>query len=115
MTRLFLSSRGLLMNENSVKKILSEMCGLFIDCGETRRTQLVQEAFEANEEELKNFLVSNELWGGAGSIADEACLENKQKRESLEKLLIKLGKIQIKAKIVSSRTDMWVTAFSMRH
>ena len=103
------------MNEKSVKKILSEICELLIECGESHKTQLVQRALEGNEEKLANFLVSNELWGGAGSIADEACLEDNQKRESLKKLLIKLGKIQIRAKIVNGRTSMWVTALSMRH
>ena len=103
------------MNEKLVKKILSERHELLIDCEEIHSSQFIQEAYEAKGGELKNFLVSNELWGGAGSIADEACIDNKQHRELLEKLLIKLGKIQTNAKIVNSRTDMWVTAFSMRY
>ena len=58
-----------------------------------------------------DFLVSNELWGGAGSIADQAICGTTEDRLFLESLLIDLGDIQIIAGKVNQRTEMWVTAF----
>jgi len=36
---------------------------------------MVYDAIQGTDEELALFLMSNELWGGAGSIADQTGLE----------------------------------------
>ena len=40
--------------------------------GEESSAELVAEVLTAPEDKREAFLVSNELWGGAGSIADQA-------------------------------------------
>src|SRR5678815_944359 len=47
-----------------------------------------------NESELWAFVTSNSLWGGAGSIADQALLESPDARRQLEEILIRIGKAQ---------------------
>ena len=58
-----------------------------------------------------DYLVSNELWGGAGSVADQAVLEFPDARAQLERLMIRLGREQMSLGRVNVRTEMWVTAF----
>lgn len=67
--------------------------------------------FKTNEKALWAFLTSNELWGGAGSIADQAILANSGDRALLESFLIRLGEIQLSLGKVNIRTAMWVEAF----
>jgi hypothetical protein len=42
--------------------------------GDNALAVMVEDAIDGPERELDAFLVSNELWGGAGSIADQAGL-----------------------------------------
>jgi hypothetical protein len=58
-----------------------------------------------------DYLVSNELWGGAGSVADQAVLAIPDARRQLEALLIRLGREQMSLGRVNVRTEMWVSAF----
>jgi hypothetical protein len=56
--------------------------------------------------------VSNELWGGAASVADQAGLDaGRPERRQLEAALLALGEEQIAAGKVNARTWMWVDAF----
>ncbi len=71
----------------------------------------LRRALAGDDQDLWSFLVSNELWGGAGSIADQGALANNRDRKLLENLLIDLGKIQIDAKKLNERTEMWVQVF----
>lgn len=64
-----------------------------------------------DDEQMWRYLVSNELWGGAGSVADQAVLEIRDARRQLEGLLIRLGREQMNLGRVNVRTEMWVTAF----
>ena len=58
------------------------------------------------------FLKSNNLWGGSGSIADQACgTDRNPTRLELERVLIDLGKWQIGARMTNPRTGSWVDAF----
>ncbi|MDB5335273.1 MAG: hypothetical protein JWN70_892 [Planctomycetaceae bacterium] len=64
------------------------------------------------DQELNDFLVSNDLWGGAGSIADEACVSGpRSTRRKIEGALIELGNAQIQSGLVNVRTESWVQAF----
>lgn len=69
------------------------------------------EAAARDDQSVEAFLGSNDLWGGAGSIADEAIPSDKPLRAELENLLIKLGNLQLAAQIVNPRTEMWVHHF----
>ena len=69
------------------------------------------EAAARDNHSLETFLRSNELWGGAGSIADEAIVSNATLRAELEELLIQLGDLQLTAQVVNPRTETWVRAF----
>jgi hypothetical protein len=63
-------------------------------------------------QERVQFLVSNELWGGAGSIADQAGIDaGRSMRREVESALIDLGEEQIRRGVVNPRTATWVEAF----
>lgn len=57
------------------------------------------------------YLVSNDLWGGAGSVADQALLNFPEATAQLDRLLIRLGRVQMSLGRVNVRTEMWVTVF----
>jgi hypothetical protein len=64
-----------------------------------------------DEEGLWAYLVSDELWGAAGSVADHALIRIPEARERLEQLLIRLGREQMSVSRVNVRTETWVAAF----
>ena len=67
---------------------------------------------ELKQKGINKFLVSNSLWGGAGSIADQAGInDDKKTRKQIEELLIKLGEYQISVGVVNPRTESWINAF----
>ena len=68
----------------------------------------------ASDTELESFLMSNELWGGAGSIADQAGVASGggSRVREFEIALADLGAEQIKLGKVNCRTAMWVRAFT---
>ena len=70
----------------------------------------VERALAGSDEELEAFLVSNALWGGAGSIADQAG-GDRAARRVIESALIELGQEQIRVGTINSRTHIWVDAF----
>lgn len=84
---------------------------MLLDNEEFFSANLIEDVLEKQEQNLWSFLVSNELWGSAGSIADQALLNKEEARKKLEKLLVKLGTLQLKQKKMNVRTEMWVTAF----
>jgi hypothetical protein len=59
------------------------------------------------------FLTSDELWGGSGSIADQAglALGRRDGRRRIEQALIALGEEQIRTGHVNIRTASWVGTF----
>jgi hypothetical protein len=81
--------------------------------GEMRDAELVRRALTGSVEELRAFLSSNELWGGAGSIADQAGIDQGSRaRNAIEAALVRLGAEQMRQGLVNVRTEMWVDAFS---
>jgi hypothetical protein len=68
-------------------------------------------ALRGDEKILWDYIVSNELWGGAGSVADQALMELPEDRKKLDALMIRLGREQMKIGRVNVRTEMWVSAF----
>ena len=81
--------------------------------GEKNFAALVTNALEAGGERLETFLRSNELWGGSGSIADQAGIGcgRGEGRRSIEAALVQLGELQVGLKLVNERTEMWLMAF----
>jgi hypothetical protein len=71
-------------------------------------------ALREDDDRLWTYLVSDELWGGAGSVADQAILDSPGGRSELESLLVRLGREQLVAGRINCRTEMWVTAFEKR-
>lgn len=72
-------------------------------------SERIERVLASNDDHVRAFLVSNDLWGGAGSIADQAGLdEGLNIREDVEATLVELGEEQINAGIVNSRTEFWV-------
>jgi hypothetical protein len=68
-------------------------------------------ALESDDIKMWEYLVSNGLWGGAGSVADQALLQFPSARKQLESLLMQLGQEQINLGRVNVRTEMWVSVF----
>jgi hypothetical protein len=64
-----------------------------------------------DEKKMWDYLTSNELWGAAGWVADQAVLEFPDARRQLETLLIRLGREQMSLGRTNVRTAMWVSAF----
>jgi hypothetical protein len=89
------------------------LCQLAVALEETREpfAFLVQRALTRSDEKLQQFLISNELWGGSGSIADSAFDTSESKAIRFYELMIKLAKHQIEVGKVNVRTEGWVSAF----
>ena len=73
--------------------------------------ETVRTALEGSEDQLNEFLRSNTLWGGSGSIADNCLNDDAKARGMLEYLLIRLGRLQEQSGLLNVRTMMWVQAF----
>ena len=95
------------------REILLKVKALLDECCDWSRSDDIAKALDGNEDELWEFLCSNELWGGAGSIADEGGISNPEIRVEIQQLLIELGKLQIKADRVNVRTESWIEAFEI--
>jgi hypothetical protein len=96
---------------NRIRNKLRELIELLRNGNEPYYAAKIEDALSGTEEDLKAYLISNELWGGAGSIADQALIETRESRRNIEKLLAELGEIQLKHGIVNVRTEMWTTTF----
>ncbi len=68
-------------------------------------------ALGSADDALSSYLVSNELWGGAGSIADQALINSEDLRAQLQELMIRIGKTQMGMQMKNVRTEMWIDAF----
>ena len=67
---------------------------------------------ELNEKGTEAFLISNTLWGGSGSVADQVGIsEGKEERRKVEDTLITLGEFQISEDHLNPRTKSWIEAY----
>ncbi|HKW98423.1 MAG TPA: hypothetical protein VJN43_11875 [Bryobacteraceae bacterium] len=99
------------MASGNARAILTQIAELLENGHDDFAAVMVRDALAGSDQELEKFFISNELWGGAGSLADQALVEDKERRRKLEGLLIQLGRRQIETGKTNVRTKMWVTAF----
>src|ERR1700730_14892729 len=92
-----------------VREILQEISELLAKHNGSSNALAI--ALLGDENKLWDVLVSNDLWGGAGSVADQALLELPEERRLLDGLMIRLGREQIRLGKVNIRTQMWVSVF----
>ncbi len=97
------------MGNDDLKATLNAIAALLED-GQDFKATFIREALVGSDQDLDRFLISNELWGGAGSIADEALADNAGRRSALELLLTQLGRDQIAQGRINERTPTWVSA-----
>jgi len=97
---------------NLIINILENILMVLKDGGEEYYYQLIRNILDDKaEDDVWKFIISNDLWGGSGSISDQALLDNKDLRIKLEMLLIELGNMQMRMDKVNPRTKMWVSSF----
>jgi len=91
---------------------LNRLAGVLSAQGEEELALTVRSVVSSDDQKLEAFLVSNELWGGAGSIADQAGVtRGRESRRAIEAALIALGRAQVGSGRVNPRTLMWIEAF----
>jgi hypothetical protein len=96
-----------------LRQYLMSIARLLSENGETARAVTIESAVNGTDEQYGAFLTSNELWGGAGSVADSALTDGcAEVRRKVEDLLIQLGREQIRIGKVNPRTAAWVEAFT---
>jgi hypothetical protein len=97
---------------NEIKKLLSENEGrLYKEYYEI----WFDAALSNGQDAMETFLMSNELWGGSGSICDSALIEAPiEKRIELQSLLIQLAELQIANGLENPRTVIWSSGFGKR-
>jgi hypothetical protein len=111
------------MVEDERLRVLSEIADLLEAAGESDFAAALRHVCSAPNQEFEEFLVSNELWGGSGSLADSAFAfrsgsdqdeKNRIRRKNraeFEDLMIQLGRLQIAQGKTNIRTSRWVDAF----
>jgi|SRR5712692_7271056 len=96
----------------SVRDHLQRLQAALEQLGEEYSATLVRNALAGTDDDVETFLVSTDLWGGAGSIADQAGVRlDREHRRVIERLLSELGEEQMRLGRVNERTGMWVSAF----
>lgn len=69
----------------------------------------IRAALDGSDVELRAFLASNELWGGAGSVADQAGIDlPTEAQRRFHAALYQLGREQLRQGIANVRTQAWV-------
>ena len=101
------------MKAEVLKQRLERLESVLLQHGDTDFALMIRRALDSSEQDLRAFLVSNELWGGSGSIADCAGLSQGRGdgRRDIEAALIRLGQEQMRQDVVNVRTAMWVDTF----
>jgi len=101
-------------NIDVVRKHLERVVQVLERHGEYNLARRAKAAASAPADQLDAFLTSNDLWGGAGSIADQACMPEGLRtdaRREVERALVELGKHQLHLGKVNPRTAGWVATF----
>jgi hypothetical protein len=95
-----------------LRGLLEERASALMDAGEASQAAAVASVAKSGQAAINAFLVSNELWGGAGSIADSAGVDGPARaRRRIERILVRLGAEQIERGLVNPRVVMWTGSF----
>jgi hypothetical protein len=94
-----------------IRDKLNQLLTLLREGDENYQANQIEHALAGSDEDLESYVISNELWGGAGSVADQALVEDRPNRRKVEAVLANLGEIQMKQGMVNVRTEMWTSAF----
>jgi hypothetical protein len=98
-----------------LRELLEELASALTEAGESDYAADVAALANANNDQINQFLVSNELWGGPGSIADSAGVNSSGRaRQRIERALARLGNAQLERGLINPRTEMWVERFQTR-
>jgi hypothetical protein len=97
----------------TLRELLTRLADALGQCGDDDYVAVVTNALASPDESLEAFLTSNALWGGSGSLADQAglALGRRDGRRRIEQALIALGEEQIRTGHVNVRTASWVDTF----
>ncbi|MBX3736475.1 MAG: hypothetical protein KF715_07300 [Candidatus Didemnitutus sp.] len=96
-----------------LREKLTALAELLEKAEKDRFSRYIRTQLEGSDETVRDFLRSNELWGGAGSIADEAGVEcDDVARRNFWAAMSSLGKAQISAGVTNPRTPFWTDAFA---
>ena len=97
----------------SLRELLTRLAEALGQCGDDDYVAIVLDALSGPDESMVAFLTSDALWGGSGSIADQAglALGRRDGRRRIEQALIALGAEQIRVGHVNIRTASWVGTF----
>jgi hypothetical protein len=100
---------------------LRDLHTLFLKHGDTASARIVSELLELHAtdgDRFWDFLTSNSVWGGAGSLADQFLLESILPESDLAsdrrlawRALIEIAQEMESSKRVNERTSMWASAF----
>lgn len=94
-----------------IRDKLHKLLSLLREGNENYPANQIEDALAGPDDDLESYITSNELWGGAGSVADQVLVEDRAARRKVEAVLADLGEIQMKKGIVNVRTEMWTSAF----
>ncbi len=97
---------------DSLRESLRRLALALGECEQHALAAMVELAAKGSDTEMEAFLKSNDLWGGSGSVADQAGLPGgREARRRVESALIELGQAQVTSGVVNVRTEPWVAAF----
>ena len=98
------------MNQEIRQKV-EELQKLLQEETDVPYAEFVRNALSGNSGQLEQFLLSNELWGGAGSIRDQAFHDSPRLRNKLLRLLIHLGELQMAGGLEHPKTESLVATY----
>jgi hypothetical protein len=101
-------------DDSQIRRWLLDLADTLDSGDEESQAVIVRKALRGPQDKFEEFLVSNTLWGGSGSIADQACIADQVRRTRVEDLLVSVGIWQIEAGRINPRTKMWIGAFQHR-
>ena len=61
-----------------IRDKLKQLLILLREGDENCQASQIEDALAGSDEDLESYITSNELWGGAGSVADQALFEDRQ-------------------------------------
>jgi hypothetical protein len=103
----------MLMNYQELRLKLADLEAVLRNNNENYFAEMISSVLHSpSVEGLEKLIISNDLWGGAGSVADQAGVGDRDAgRRSIEAALIALGELQTKHDLFNVRTRSWVDAF----